>query len=51
MSNQQQRYVVKELGNGKCDVVHIGPYVVAKDLKVVEALALAAALNTEKHDR
>jgi hypothetical protein len=46
-----QRYVVKELGNGKCDVVHIGPYTVAKDLKVVEALALAAALNQENKGR
>jgi hypothetical protein len=46
-----ERYVVKQLGDNRCDVVHIGPYVVAKDLKLKEALALAAALNQESKDR
>jgi hypothetical protein len=45
------KYVVRELGNGKCDVVHLGPYVVSKDLKLQEALALAAALNSENKAR
>ena len=47
----KQRYVVKELGDDKWDVVHLGPYVVAKSLKLQEALALAAALNMENKGR
>ena len=42
-----ERYVVVNLNNGKFDVVHCGPYTVAKSLKYQEALALAAALNEE----
>lgn len=45
------KYVVQDLGNGKADVVHVGPYVISKDLKVVEAIALAKALNDEHQKR
>jgi hypothetical protein len=42
------RYIVVELGDGSAaDVIHIGPYTVSKGLKVVEAIALAKALNEE----
>lgn len=51
MSEVKQRYVVRELGDNTCDVVHVGPYVVSKGLKLQEALALAAALNQENKDR
>jgi hypothetical protein len=47
----EQRYVVRQLGDDRCDVVHVGPYVVSKDLKLVEALALAKALNEENKSK
>jgi hypothetical protein len=51
MTTPKQRYVVKELGNGNADVIHLGPYVVSKGIRVPEAIALAAALNKEIGER
>jgi hypothetical protein len=45
------KYVVREIGDNTCDVIHLGPYVVSKGLKLQEALALAAALNSENKAR
>jgi hypothetical protein len=45
------RYIVREIGDDDFDVIHLGPYVVSKSLKLKEALALAAALNQENKDR
>jgi hypothetical protein len=49
--NHERPYVIARVdASGKWDVIHIGPYVVAKDLRENEAEALAKALN-EQHKR
>jgi hypothetical protein len=50
-ADMPQRYVVEELGNDLANVIHLGPYVVSKDIRVHEAIALAAALNEEIGER
>jgi hypothetical protein len=47
----QQKYSIKPRSNDRYDVVVQGPYVVAADLKWIEAEALARALNEENKDR
>jgi hypothetical protein len=45
------RYITKHMGDNRYDVVHIGPYVVSKGLRLEEAISLAKALNEEHKDR
>ena len=44
-------YIAQHMGDSTYDVVHLGPTVISKGLRLKEAVALANALNIEFETR